>query len=254
MLTFIVPAYNEEQNLVRLFAAIEMASNKAGKQCRVLVVNDGSTDGTVAMVERYARTMPLVLLSQPRNMGVGPAFDRGFRYALENMEKGDLLVTMEADNTSDLGILPQLFQLIESQGCDVALASCYAPGGAVVGAGYLRRILSAVGNGLLRATFPVSVRTWSSFYRVYRGEAIKACYDAYGSTLLEEAGFVCMVEMLLKMQALGLKMAEVPMILRPQNRVGSSKMKVVRNIVDYFRIMYRYRIGEGRKIWSAHRP
>jgi dolichol-phosphate mannosyltransferase len=254
VLTFIVPAYNEEQNLAKLFVAIETAARDAGKQYRVVVVNDGSRDGTVAMVERYARTMPLVLLSQPRNMGVGPAFDRGFRHALDDLEKDDLLVTMEADNTSDLGILPELFQLVESRGCDVALASCYAPGGAVVGAGYLRRMLSAVGNGLLRVTFPVSVRTWSSFYRVYRGEAIKACYDVYGSRLMEEAGFVCMVEMLLKMQALGLKMAEVPMVLRPQNRVGSSKMKVLRNIIDYFRIMYRYRIGDGRHIWSMHRP
>lgn len=251
MLTFIVPAYNEEQNLPRLVASIETAARDAGLPYRVIVVNDGSTDGTVALVERSARTMPLVLVSQPRNMGVGAAFDRGFRYALESLEKDDLLATMEADNTSDLGILPKLIQLVQVEGCDIALASCYAHGGGVVGAGYIRRILSAVGNGLLRLAFPLSVRTWSSFYRVYRGEAIKACYEAYGSRLIEEGGFVCMVEMLLKMQALGLKIAEVPMVLRPQNRLGSSKMKVIRNIIDYFRIMYRYRIGDGRHIWSV---
>ncbi len=251
MLTFVIPALNEEQNLPHLFSSIERASRAIGEEYRIVLVNDGSTDGTVALVEQSARALPIVVLSQERNKGVGPAFDLGFRHIASTVGKKDLIVTMEADNTSDLAILRELVLLVEKEECDVALASCYATGGAVVGASLIRRILSSLGNGVLRLAFPIRIRTWSSFYRVYRGETLKRCYEVYGDNLFEEPGFACVVELLVKMRAIGLTFKEVPMVLRPQKRIGSSKMKIVRNILAYLRIVYRYRIGAGRYIWTS---
>jgi dolichol-phosphate mannosyltransferase len=253
MLTFIVPAFNEEQNLPRLLTSIAAAARDLGMGYRVVVIDDGSTDGTAAVAAGHAPGVPVTVLAQGTNLGVGRAFERGFQHALTLGDPDGFVVTLEGDNTSDLGILPDLVKRVQVEGFDVALASCYADGGDVEGAPLSRRVLSDVGNRLLRLAFPLSIRTWSSFYRVYRMSALRACYDAYGPTLLQERGFVCMIELLLKMAALSLTLTEVPMVLRPQNRIGKSKMKILRNIVGYFRIIYDYRLGAGRHIWARTR-
>ncbi|HSG99969.1 MAG TPA: hypothetical protein VLB27_07970, partial [candidate division Zixibacteria bacterium] len=123
------------------------------------------------------------------------------------------------------------------RGADVALASVYGAG-KVVGAPLTRRLLSFCANLLMKLSLGMPhINTFSSFFRMYRRSAIESVYSNYGEHTITEPGFVCMVELLIKFKRLGLKVCETPMLLDSNIRVGDSKMKILRTILSYFRVL-----------------
>lgn len=245
MLYFLIPAYNEEPNIGRLLLRLQQGMEHWGwppERYGVYVVNDGSTDGTREAVLSFAQRGPLRLIDHPRNLGVDRAFKTGFEAVLGQAQDDDLLVTMEADNTSDLAVLAEMLRHARA-GTDLVLASCYAPGGGVVGTTPLRMLLSKIANGLLYLLFPIpGVHTYSSFYRIYRVGALRAGYQAFGERLMEEKGFVCVVELLINLARLPLSLSEVPMLLQGDQRRGPSKMRILRTIWGYLRLMAKLKL------------
>lgn len=239
MIFFIIPAYNEVKNMEQLIKSISKKMDEIGRPYRLVVVNDGSTDGTRELVESYAKRFPITLLNHDTNKNVGQVFRTGFEYALSQAGPDDIIITKEADNTGDLGILPRMLDLI-SEGYDLVLASCYAKGGKIIGTTLDRRFFSSVANAILKICFPIKgINTYSSFYRVYRAGSLQKAFEAYGGRLIEEPGFVCMVEMLVKFRRLPVKIAEVPMVLRCDLRKGSSKMNKTETILAYLHLIIK---------------
>lgn len=240
---FVIPAFNEEKNLPVLFEEIENACGKL--RHKIILVDDGSTDGTKAMLAQLARTLPLIVVTHPRNLGVGAAFRNGYAKLLElpETDPGDLVITMEADNTSDLRILQAMIEKIDS-GADLVLASCYAPGGKVEGTNWWRKFLSTGANVLIRTLFKMrNVHTYSSFYRAMKIELLQRLANRYGDKMIEEPGFTCMVELLLKFKELGARIDEVPMILKGGRRKGVSKMRVPATTLSYLKLILRAKFG-----------
>lgn len=252
MIFLAIPAYNEEQNIGRLFERILSAWRPPGPY-QVILVDDGSTDRTAAIAASYQDRLPLTIVSHSPNQGVGQAFRTAFDTALKLGGPGDTLVMLEADNTSDLGILNAMLARVR-EGYDLALASCYMPGGGIDGTTWLRLLLSEAANMLLRLAFPIGVYTYSSFYRAYRLEALRQARQAYGQQLIEEQGFVCAVEVLVKLDRLGMRIAEVPMVLRSTERQGASKMKVLRTVNRYLHFIARHRFQLGAAAPLPARP
>lgn len=242
-LLFVVPAFNEERNVGRLLESV-CALDLPGYRPALLLVNDGSTDRTREVVMGFAPRFPVDAVDHPTNLGVGQGFRSGFAAALARLGDDDVVVTIEADNTSDLGILPAMLRQVE-QGSDVSLASCYAPGGTVKGTTPLRMLLSKVANWIIKAFCGVSeVHTYSSFYRAYRVAALRRAVARYGDRFIEEPGFVCMVEVVVKLHRMKMKLTEVPMILDGGQRKGASKMKVLRTIRGYAHFAWRNFLAE----------
>lgn len=239
MIHFLVPAFNEEANLPFLFSNLRRISGYLELKYRVVIVNDCSSDGTSALSHEAAKEQPITVIDFPENRGPGAAFDAAFQSALENSVDGDIFVTIEADNTSDLCILSKMIERID-RGADVALASVYGTG-KVVGAPLSRRLLSFFANILMKVTLGMPhVNTFSSFFRMYRREGIAKVYQLYGDQTVSEPGFVCMVELLIKFKHAGLKMVEAPMLLDSNIRVGDSKMKIMRTTLSYFRVLQKH--------------
>lgn len=239
-IVFVIPAYNEEQNIASLLEQTRGTMAERGGSYQVIVVDDGSRDRTSQIAQDYAQRMPLTVVRHERNRGVGAVFRSGFLAALAASEAGDIIVTKEADNTSDLGILSAMLDRIE-QGYEVVLASCYAKGGSIVGTTPLRMALSRAANLLLRLFFPIrGVCTYSSFYRAYTHELLARAHRHYGDRLMTEDGFVCMVELLVKLAAMRVRLVEVPVVLRGDRRNGRSKMNVVRTMLGYSRFCLKY--------------
>lgn len=237
-LLFVVPALNEERNISRLMESV-CALELPGYAREFLLVNDGSTDGTRDAVLSFSNRIPVHIKDHAVNLGVGQGFRTGFAGALSLLSDDDVLVTIEADNTSDLNILPDMLRQLEG-GSDVSLASCYAPGGGVRGTTFIRVVLSKVANGIIRVFCGVSeVHTYSSFYRAYRAGALRRVMEHYGDRFIEEPGFVCMVEVLVKLHRRDLRISEVPMVLDGGQRKGASKMKILRTIRGYARFAWR---------------
>ena len=239
MLRFLIPAYNEEGNIELLVKNTAEYADSRNYEYEIVIVNDGSTDNTMAILKGLQKSFPIVILDQVVNKGVGEAFNRGFRYMTDNLKENDIIITKEADNTSDLSILDDMISKING-GSDLVLASCYMPGGGVRGTNLYRKILSAGANILLKmATSLKGVHTFSSFYRAYRAVLIKRAGEVYNDRLIEEKGFSCMVELLLKLSRLDINITEVPMVLSGDMRKGKSKMKTVGTIAGYIKLIAR---------------
>ncbi len=237
MVYFIIPAYNEAKNLPLLIKNTGEAMGALGIPYKMFIVNDGSTDNTSEVCTQFEKDLPLEEIGFDENMGVDAAFKKGFEAALEAAKEGDIIVTKEADNTSDLDILKKMIGLIQA-GNDVVLASCFAKNGGVENSTADRHILSFGANTLLKLFFPIKgVNTYSSFYRAFNATKLKMAFEAYHGRLIEVKGFVCMVEMIVKLARLPLQMAEVPMILRCNMREGASKMRRRKTIIGYLKFI-----------------
>ena len=244
MLYFVIPAYNEEKNISSLLESIGKKMDTSRLPYKLIVVNDGSVDKTVEIVRSYEGRYPVTMLTHATNKNVGQVFRTAFDHILGQAKTGDLIITKEADNTSDLGILDAMIARI-GEGYDLALASCYAKGGKIIGTTFDRIFLSSMANLMLRVFFPIkNVRTYSSFYRVIKIEALKKAYNIYGDKLIEEVGFACMVELLVKLSRVPVKIAEVPMVLRCDLRKDSSKKNKTQTIFAYFGLFKKHLSGK----------
>jgi dolichol-phosphate mannosyltransferase len=244
MAIFVIPAFNEEANVPRLLADLESRPDLWRDGGRVVLVDDGSTDGTVAVARAHRGELPVEVLEAERNQGPGRAFDRGFRHALTISGHGELIVTLESDTTSDLDAVEAMLAAAAA-GADVVLGSHHA-GGELVNVSRHRRFLSRAASSVIRRGGGLDASTVSSFFRVYRASVLHAGFDAYGEGFIQERGFACKAEILMKLSRLGITIAEVPVTLDWSKREGESKMKVLPTMGGYARVMARQAVARAR--------
>jgi dolichol-phosphate mannosyltransferase len=234
-LVFVLPAYNEEENLPRLLDDFAQRTDLLARTSRVLIVDDGSSDATADLVDAYEGPVPAEVLRMGQNQGPGAAFRAGFDDALSRCGDDALIVTLESDTTSDLDALPKMLERAEG-GADLVLASWVMQNVSAP-----RRILSHAAGVVVRVLLGLQATTVSSFFRVYRAETLRHAREVYGERLVQEPGFACKAELLAKLTALGARVEEVDVDLDWTRRAGKSKMPVVRTMLAYWRMIARVR-------------
>ncbi len=242
---FLIPAYNEAENLRYLLPNIRRFMHAFHYTYQIFVIDDGSSDNTVAVVDEHREVHGIhcQAIVHEVNQGPGGAFRTGFKAILEHADDDDRIVTIEADNTSDLCVLHRMLERCD-RGFDLVLASVYG-GGRIIGAPRSRLILSACANTLMKFAFDIKdIDTFSSFFRVHRAKMIREAFALHGDDFVSERGFVCAVEMFLKLHRMGVRISEVPMLLDSNIRIGDSRMKVLRNIRDYARVIRKQRFAK----------
>lgn len=234
----ILPAFNEERGIRLILQRIDQHLQEAGLGYTSIVVNDGSTDQTAALVRACAKTMPVLLVEHPVNRGVGAAFFSGFTKAVEVAGPDDAIVVMEADNTSEVAILRQIVATLDS-GFDIVCASRYVAGGGYLRFPLKRLIFSRGINFLLRRMFPMGrLCDYSIFYRGYRASLIAQALRLYGSSFIVHRGFVANVEVLVKLQRFSPRVSEVPLRYDYGNKKSSSKLNATKTILGYLRLFW----------------
>lgn len=236
MLYFLIPVYNEELNIDELSVSLKNILPEERKF--YVFVDDCSGDKSIEKIISCFPGNCLNVITKPKNKGPGDSFNLGFDYLLSReLSDDDLIITIEADNTSDINILRTMINL-SRMGYNLVLASPYAQGGGFEETTLWRRLLSFVANSLLRFFFDVKVLTLSSFYRVYKPLLIKNIKDKYG-VIIKEPGFICMVEILIKAIRCKAGIIEVPMKLYSGKRKGKSKMKIIKTGITYLKFLFR---------------
>lgn len=239
MLRFLVPALNESENLPQMIRELAEQVALLEYPWQLLIVDDGSTDQTVQVIQELGRTLPVRVISHAQNLGPGAAFLTGFLALLPECGPNDLIITLEADNTSDIRILPEMLRHAH-YGTDVVLASVYHPLGGFRNTPAHRKVLSLVANSLIQNAFHLeNVYTFSSFYRIYRAGMLKRALEHYGRQMMAEPGFASVVELLIKLHRLGAHLKEVPMVLDTARRKGASRMKIFKTARAYGRLVVR---------------
>jgi dolichol-phosphate mannosyltransferase len=237
MIYCLIPVFNESANLSNLYK--ELSSVSFADEIYYVFSDDGSSDRTPELIESFFHTHQFIVLGDGINRGPGAAFNRGFQWILEHStDPNCVIITMEADCTSDLSILKTMLTL-SALGYDLVLASVYAQGGGFDKTSFLRKFVSALANFLYRFLFDIKVLTLSSFYRVYKKSLLQRIHNAYHGNIISEYGFVSMLEILSKAIECKATIIEVPMKLQSHKRVGKSKMKIFKTTLHYFRYLWR---------------
>ena len=237
-----LPAYNEEEALPELLERIGEAFADSGMPYEIIVVDDGSTDATASIVEAMSFQMPLHLVRNGRNLGLGKTLRRGLREAIERGGERDIIITMDADNTHPPGLIARMVRLIH-EGCDVVIASRFQIGSRVVGVPKERHVLSFGARLLFTLLYPTrGVRDYTSGYRAYRMSIIRRGFERYEDDLIAETGFSCMADLLLKLRRQGAFFGEAPLRLRYDQKGGESKMMVMKTIGLTLRLLVRHRL------------
>lgn len=234
MIYFLIPVFNEAPNIEELTDTLKRAIPQYKKF--YLFVDDCSTDKTQELINQYLTEGEFHIISKEKNLGPGDSFNLGFEWILQHSKmEEDKVVTLEADNTSDISILDKMIKISEL-GYDLVLASVYAQGGGFERTTLFRKLVSFIVNILLRIVFEVKTLTLSSFYRIYKIQLLKSIKDNYTNIVVEK-GFVSMFEILLKAIRLNAIIIEIPMKLKSTRRKGKSKMKTLKTAYSYIRFL-----------------
>lgn len=229
------PVYNEELNLKELSKSL--ISELKDYKTKFIFVDDGSRDNTLALINQFFCESDYIVLGDGENHGPGFAFNTGFEWILANSSSNDdIVLTLEADNTSDLNIFPIMIANLKHD-YDLVLSSVNAQGGGFDNTNFLRKFYSLVANMILRFVFDIKVLTLGSFYRLYKISLLQKIKKKYGYIIVEK-GFISMIEVLLKAIKLNSKIIEIPMVLKSEKRKGKSKMKITKTILTYVRFLF----------------
>jgi dolichol-phosphate mannosyltransferase len=239
----VLPAYNEEANIGNLLRRIFESLTDEHIGFSIIVVNDGSSDRTRQILDEYGAEFPLTVHHHEQNQGLGATIRDGLRRAAEVASERDIVITMDADESHTPGLMIRMIGMIR-EGYDVVIASRYQRGSRIYGLSMGRRAISWLASLLMRVVFPTpGVSDYTCGYRAYRAEALKQAYAQYGDTLVNQSGFQCMVDILLKLRRLPLIFGEVPLVLRYDLKLGQSKMRLTRTSIDTLKLLWTRRLG-----------
>ena len=213
----VIPTYNEAPNLARVVdAAIAELGKLVPGEYRILVVDDGSPDGTGAIADRLAAEHPEVeVLHRDHKAGLGQAYLAGFRRALA--AGAELMIEMDADYSHDPRFLGSL--LDAAKDADVVLGSRYVPGGGVRDWGIVRRLVSRGGGVYARVILRVDVRDLTGGFKCIRREVL----EAIDLESVRAEGYVFQIEVTYRALLAGFRVREVPIVFRDRTE-GASKM------------------------------
>jgi dolichol-phosphate mannosyltransferase len=212
----VLPTYNESQNIDRVLRRIRIALADA----TVLVVDDGSPDGTADLAEQLGKQLGgIEVLRRHSKSGLGSAYRAGFRWGLE---RGfDACVEMDADLSHEPEALPGLVAALSDR-CELAVGSRYAPGGAIPNWAWHRRLLSKGGNVYASALLGLGVADSTSGFRAYSASVLRRIE----LDRIRADGYGFQIEMTYEAKRAGAEVVEVP--IRFVDRVdGESKMSTV---------------------------
>ena len=189
-------------------------------------MDDGSVDATADIVPGVLRpALRSRWCSQGVNQGLGAAIMAGFWQALRDPGV-DVIVTIEADTTSDLGILDRMVSVVADGEADMAQGSMHHPDGVMVHVSGFRQLTSRAASLVMRVATGSHLHTFTNLYRAISAQALRRSLEQRGDALISEHGFAGVTELLLKLMRDGTTVVEVPIRLDAAKRIDESKMPV----------------------------
>lgn len=209
----VIPTYQEAENIVTTLNRARAAVPGAA----ILVVDDGSPDGTADLAEAAGAEIGGVeVMRREGKSGLGSAYRAGFTWGLERDH--DVLIEMDADLSHDPADLPRLLAAV-AEGADLVIGSRYVPGGSTPHWPWHRLALSRWGNRYVGFALKVPVADATAGFRAYRAETLRAIdYQTTGAD-----GYAFQVEMAYRVTRVGKQITEIPISFTDRVR-GTSKM------------------------------
>jgi dolichol-phosphate mannosyltransferase len=212
--TICLPTYNERENLERMVHALGEVLREGD---RVLVIDDGSPDGTGELADDLAAKLPYVgVLHRTTKEGLGPAYLAGFRRALD--DDAELVLEMDCDFSHDPGDVPRLIAAAE-RGADLVLGSRYVPGGSIPNWGLARRAISRGGNPYAQVFLQSRIRDLTGGFKCFR----RLVLETIPLDAIDSKGYAFQIETTYRVARAGFTVQEVPISFTDREQ-GVSKM------------------------------
>jgi len=214
----IIPTYNEIENLPTTVAAVF----ENAPRVNLLIVDDGSPDGTGEVADQMAERDPRVFtLHRSGKLGLGSAYIQGFRWGLERGY--DILVEMDADGSHPARTLPTIVQSVGRESVlgspALVIGSRWVAGGSVVNWPRSREILSRGANAYTHFALGIPIKDATAGFRAYRADALAAIDLAS----VDSYGYCFQIDMAMRLIDAGYTFLEVPIVFR-EREIGESKM------------------------------
>ncbi len=212
----IIPTYNEKENIEKIVRAIFSLQ----KAFNILVIDDGSPDGTAAIVKRLMAeefANRLFIIEREGKLGLGTAYIRGFKWALEHGY--DYIFEMDADFSHDPNDLPRLYSACADEGYDVAIGSRYISGVNVVNWPIGRVLMSYFASRYVRFITGFKVNDTTAGFKCYKRRVL----NTIELDKIKFKGYAFQIEMKYTAYKIGFKIKEVPVVF-VNRREGVSKM------------------------------
>lgn len=225
MVYFLVPAYEEEPTIGLLLYKIRQVMADVRREYLAIVLDDGSSDQTADVAERYRRFLPVKVLRHAENRGMGVSLDRLVREAvrLSYYPERDIAIVLEADFTWSPEAVPAMVREIEA-GADIVVGSRLHPESAIDGLSFAKRLSTRIVSTVLRAVMPLpNVSDYGSTFRAYRIGTLKRAIAAFQEGLLTTRDASANVELLLRLGRFHPSIVEVPVRLQENVRRRPSR-------------------------------
>ncbi len=222
-----MPCHNEEGNIPRYATELLPALDALGVTCEVVIVDDGSTDGTAAAAGAFvAAHPPARILRLTPNAGLGAALRAGFPAA-----RGEWIATLDADLTFRPAALKEMLALASAENLDLVAGSPYLRAGDLAEVSWRRRLPSLMLNALYRGLFGLSLTAYTPIFRLYRASRLR-------ELALTAEGFEINAEIAARGLLAGWRVAEVPAAL--ETRIsGVSKLRRGRELARHLSLVWR---------------
>ncbi len=212
--TVCLPTYNERENLPRMIEALAGVLREGD---RVLVIDDGSPDGTGELADGLAAQHSFVdVLHRTGKEGLGRAYIAGFRHVLGT--DAELVLEMDCDFSHDPADVPRLIEAAES-GADLVLGSRYVPGGGTRNWGLVRRVISKGGSLYTALFLRMGVKDPTGGFKCFR----RTVLERLDLEAITPRGYAFQIETTYRVKRLGFRVVEIP-IMFADREAGQSKM------------------------------
>ena len=227
----VIPTYNERENIISL---IEKLFRVMPRDARILVIDDGSPDGTAGLIREYtAKDSRISLMERSGKLGMGSAYQAAFRKVL-NDGGDDLIVTMDADLSHNPKYVPELVRAAENY--DLVIGSRYIPGGGIENWELWRRLLSWGGNFYVRAITGLPIRDCTAGLSCMKTDFLrKVPFEK-----VKPSGYAWWFTLRMMFHRRGARIKEIPIVFT-ERRAGQSKINtgiIWEGLIEPWRIRF----------------
>ena len=246
---YILPCYNEELNLNKLLNDFVNFYKKKKINIIILIIDDGSSDQSVKLIKKMKKkinfkNIKINLIRHKKNLGLGMSLKDGFKYCLLKGRKGDILVSMDCDNSHTIPLSFKMINAILNKKKDIVIASRYKKNSKTNGLDQIRIFLSYGAAILYKIFFPIkNVKDYTCGFRAFKYEKFYFIYKKYKKFFSEE-GFSASADILLKSYKYrnSLEFYELPINLRYDLKQGQSKMKILKTIYLNLALIFKRKL------------
>ncbi len=242
MLYILLPAYNEEKNIEKIFKKINKIKKKI-TPFKVVLVDDCSNDNTPKFTKKKY-DFRLIYKRHIQNKGLSITLETGFKFINKEAKEKDLIISLDSDDTHPINIIPKMIKEIK-HGNNLVIASRFVKGSKINGLSEIRNLMSIGAKFLFKIFYPFkNLNDYTCNYRCYEVNLIRKILKMKKFFKNEDFNIAAKILISLINTEKNLRLKEIPFILNYQYKIGSSKMNIMRTIFLTLRLIIFKKINQ----------